>query len=310
MCRLGLLVMVVATSLHSIQSSSNTGDVKIEMQLSPMAGWQASWTASQAQSTSIAMIVDDCLLVVCRSPKSNVYKPPLLIDRSTDKNVVNELRVQEILNNDRPGAAPMVQYAPSWFPITSSTHCAMTGLAMDVEHLCRVMQKVADDYFNVYQTPVSTHDMTKKLARVLQSACMSEDSRPFGAQAMIVGCNDIKDSHPFCMYTLDPSGSWQSWGKATAIGKYAREVKGILGAKLRAMSESLFSTMSASQALILLVECWMEICKQQGLISNIDDWDVYLLKREYGTTSSFQLFRVQPEEFTKVLEEVSRTNAQ
>jgi 20S proteasome alpha/beta subunit len=368
-----ILVAIHGRHLVVFGSSSNNPsrvvDKDIIIQLSPIDGWQASWTASQAQGTAMAMVVqDDCLVVVCRSPRTNVYKYsllPLLLEEETrstpdddDDTWMDGLRLQKVIStvggtsSTSSTSIPMVQYAPSWFPLTGNACCAMTGLAMDVEHLCRVLQKLADDHYNVYQSSSSStphHTLVVTMAQLLQSACRMKESRPYGAQILLVGCNDNNNngnnnnnaascSPPsscpslfFGLYTIDPSGTWQSWGKATAIGKYARQVRMLLGSKLRRpkrqQQEDCSSTtsnnnnnnsnvmMTVSQGVELLLQCWIQACQQEQQTTSTtatatiasqkdEDWDVYILRKgkKKNSSSEMEMWKVPTEDISQLLE--------
>jgi 20S proteasome alpha/beta subunit len=281
-------------------SSSNIdgGTAKGEFPLTPISNWQESWTASQAQSTAVAMVVQDCVVILLRSPPNNVYQPALPMDEN--KVQVHGLQLQRI--GDSSSSCPMVQYAPSWFPVGGQSLCAMTGLAMDVEHLTRVLQKYVDDELIIFDRPSTTFSMMQMLSKVLRDVCMLKDTRPYGVQAMFIGCDDIDPQRKdgLCMYSIDPSGTWQSWGKATAIGKYGREMRRNLGRKLRSMS---LSSMSIPQAIENLVDCWREVCKQQNVnFNNNDDWDIVILQKDPHNKSKRYVYTVSKTEISKFLD--------
>jgi 20S proteasome alpha/beta subunit len=370
-----------STGSSSTSISSNSYGTNIELlSSSPIANWQASWTASQAHGTVMAMMVQNNqqMIIVCRSPSTNVYKPPLFPveqvevtngngDSTTSTLVLGGLHVQRIQtenfgnNNNNNNNMMMVQYAPSFFPVGTTTtattststncYCAMTGLAMDVEHLCRTIQKFADDHYNVYQTSPSTHDVTQRLAKTLSSVAATLEQRLYGVQVLMVGVDnsysnnkniyrrnsggdgDNDCSHNLtdrlCMYSIDPSGTWQSWGKATVIGKYARLIRGILGKKLRTLSLStssstssstttttsavstkvILSEMDLSQALEQLLECWIEVCRRQQhnvktTFKEAEDWDVFVLQRHPDKVSQCELFQVRQEQVMAIFEKI------
>jgi 20S proteasome alpha/beta subunit len=209
----------------------------------------------------------------------------------------------------------MIQYAPSWITVGSNTICAMTGLALDVEHLCRVLQKFADDHYNIYQTSLSTHVMTQRLAKLLQNACLFQGARPFGVQAMLIGCDDDIDrdnNDGLCIYSMDPSGSWQSWGRATAIGKYGREARKILSKKLQSSSSS-SSNMNLQDAVECLAECWKETCRQQNIAASNnakEDCQVLILRKDPKESTKSHLYRVPSEEMNRILEKVDNKLAE
>ena len=306
-----LIILLFCSCCHQGCASSRNNVV---VTLSPISGWQASWTASQAQGTAVAMTIGDCLVLFSRSPSTNVYKPSLDIitvreeDRDDDTNYLHGLRVERIEKDQPYTRNSMIQYAPSWITVGSNSICAMTGLALDVEHLCRVLQKFNDDHYNTYQKSLTTHVMTQRLAKLLQSVCLSQGGRPFGVQAMIIGCDDdIDDSDNndgLCIYSMDPSGSWQSWGRATAIGKYGLDVRRILSKKLQSPSSS---NMNLQDAVECLIECWKETCQQQNIAASNnakEDYQVLVLRKDPKDSTKSLLYRVPSEEMNRILEKV------
>ncbi len=278
-------------SIHVTLSSSISGDL-----LPPIPRWQESWTASQAHGTAMAMVVQDCVVMFMRSPASNVYKPQIT---STETITFNGLEVAKI----DAQLSPSMQYAPSWFPIGSHTVCAMTGLALDVEHLSRVLQKKVDDHWFVYQKSVTTHAMTQKLASVLQNECLGKGGRPYGVQCLLAGCDDINGG--LCLYSMDPTGSWQSWGTATAIGKFATETRKTLAKKL-----SSSRIVEIDEAINCLITSWKESCKEMGIDKTEDeDCEVLILRKDPNNSRKSSLFRVSNEHFDRIMNKVEGTIA-
>jgi len=259
--------------------------------LTPIPRWQESWTASQAHGTAMAMTVQDYLVLFLRSPSTDVYKPTF---STKDVTELGGLSVEKIEEEEQHAS---LQYAPSWFPIGSHTICAMTGLALDVEHICRILQKKVDDHFFVYQTPMTTHAMTQKVASILQNECLLKGSRPYGIQCMLVGCDDIDPSDGgLCIYTMDPTGSWQSWGRATAIGKFGTDVRSILARKLRSSSIT-----ELDAAVECLLGSWKETCKEQGIDEkDKEDYEVLILQRDIKNSRKSSLFRVSTNEVDRI----------
>lgn len=288
----------------------------------PIKNWQESWTASQAQGTAVALAVQDCVVLFLRSPSTNVYRPQIptvRLESSVDKEdetLEVELHGLPVEMVDREDPIMMVQYAPPWFAVGSHSICAMTGLAMDVEHLIRVLQKRVDDHYNLFQKSLTTHVMTQGLATVLQSVCLFAEGRPYGVQALLVGCDDIDDTiSPLCIYSIDPSGSWQSWGRATAIGKYALEVRQVLARNLRRLQQA-NTGMGGDQSIRpnlkesvqCLIESWKETCKKYNVMSdnqmNREEFEVLILQRDPQNGATSRLFRVPSKTVSLILESV------
>jgi 20S proteasome alpha/beta subunit len=291
-----IVLLQLWLSVHLTLSSSISGSKDL---LTPIPRWQESWTASQAHGTAMAMVVQDCLILFLRSPSTDVYKPtfsnPDVID-------FNGLRVERIGGEHQHAS---MQYAPSWFPIGSHGICAMTGLALDVEHICRVLQKKVDDYFFVYQTSMTTHAMTQKVASVLQNECLLKGSRPYGVQCMFVGCDDIDPRDGgLCIYSIDPTGTWQSWGRATAIGKFGQDVRRILAKKLQSSP----SITELDTAVECLLGSWKETCKDLGIDKNDEEvCEVLILQKDQKNSRKSCLFRVSTEEVDRIMDKVDST---
>jgi hypothetical protein len=140
-------------------------------EISPIRHWDASYAASCAQASCLAMKYQDFIVVFLRSPSTNAWKPtPSILNKELD---LFGLRVS-------PVEYSMVQFAPSWFSFLSSQVVAMTGLAADVEHVVRVIQRQGDSHFNVYDKSMTTHTMTQRLAAIFQQQAAVGGGRPYG----------------------------------------------------------------------------------------------------------------------------------
>jgi 20S proteasome alpha/beta subunit len=255
-------LICVGGSLASTRDSSGVS--------APVRHFEPSWAASGAQGTAVALRVEDSVLVFLRSPASNIWRPSSKSPQSPEEMIAG-LRVTPI----QPAQA---QFAPSWLSVGPNSFCAMTGLASDVEHLSRVLQKQVDAHWNIYDKHLTTHSMTMGLAETFQQATFS-GSRPFGVQVLLVGGDDYDEERTFCVYSIDPSGTWQSWGGTTAIGKYAKSVREELAKKRRIKPTSL------KEALEQIVDCWMETCKNQNInLHSSDDYQVLVLRKQKGDT--------------------------
>ena len=293
--RLLIVLPQVWLSVHLTLSSSISGTSGSKDILTPIPRWQESWTASQAHGTAMAMAVQDCLVMFLRSPSTNVYKP---VFSATDTLEVNGLRVERI---DGEHQHASMQYAPSWFPVGSHTLCAMSGLALDVEHISRVLQKKVHDHWFVYQTSMTTHAMAQKVASVLQNECLLKGSRPYGVQCILAGCDDIEGG--LCIYSIDPTGAWQSWGRATAIGKFGTDVRRVLAKKL--LSSSIKELDAAVECLL---GSWKETCQEQGIDRKDDeDYEVLIFQKDPKNSRKSCLFRVSSEEVDRIMNKVDST---
>ena len=323
-------------------SASSSGASSAAALASPIRHWDASWTASCAQGTAIAMSCQDCLLLFIRSPSSNVWKPSLVPPNDRPEDEEDNLLGLPVVCLQDPSTTTsatkhtQVHFAPSWLSFSNAL-CAMTGLASDVEHLARILQRQVDNYWNVYNKPLTTHDMTARVSRVLQHAAQSKGGRPFGVQMLLVGTDDIDAAdRKLCVYTIDPSGSWQSWvGGATAIGKYAKQVRQQLAKSLHASKPDEATASSATtaaaaattttttssssakdsddntalrRALERVVECWIETCQQEHVDAKAeDDYQVLILQKTNEMENpNGRMYMVNPENVRTIVEEARK----
>jgi len=120
-------------------------------------------------------------------------------------------------------------------------------------------------------------------------------------QALLVGGDDIDPSRGLCIYSIDPSGSWQSWGKGACIGRYSNKLR-----KELAKSFSSPSSPSLQEALSQLVNCWVEICKSENLsLSKEEDMEVLVLHRN-PTSGRSELFIVENDHVNKIFTELTK----
>lgn len=308
-----LLLLGLSLSFRSVLSSSRLSSSGGNTLPTPIPRWQESWTASQAHGTALAMVVKDCLVIFLRSPSTNVYRP--FLPSNEESTEVYGLALEQI---EQEHLQTFLSFAPQWFPVGSDTLCSMTGLGLDVEHICRVLQKRVEDHRFVYQTSMTTHSMVQAVASVLQKECLLKGSRPYGVQCLLVGCDDIESNGNSrggpCLYSIDPTGSWQSWGRATAIGKFGTDVRRILAKKLKGSPSS---TETLEKAVECLFECWKETCKDQGIgdTNDKDDCEVLVLRKDENNRQKTCLYRVSAEEIDRIMDGVesrisSTTNSQ
>jgi 20S proteasome alpha/beta subunit len=125
----------------------------------------------------------------------------------------------------------------------------------------------------------------------------------------------VDSNRTFCVYTIDPSGAWQSWGSGiTAIGKYAKIVQEQL-AKKRQINSALTQPKSLREALEHVLDCWVETCMSQNVVmrQEEEDYQVLVLHKNTGSYRSSagdvdcQLYMVDDDEVRKIVSE--RMNA-
>jgi 20S proteasome alpha/beta subunit len=315
-----LLLSILLCSLAMLTHASSAAATP-RGATSPIRHWDASWAASCAQGTAIAIRCENCALLFLRSPATNIWRPPI----ASHEEVINilGLDVIPVAAQHSSSADVRVQFGPSWLAFEMSL-CAMTGLASDVEHLSRVMQRQVDGHFNVYQKSPTTHVMRHTISRLLQQTTSSQGGRPFGAQILLLGCdgltNTAADRHPsatadgdsVCFYTIDPSGSWQSWGgRGTAIGKFAPQVRTQLS---KLVVKSIRDRSSKSDGLMeglkTIYTCWKLACKEENVINarEAEDYQVLVLWRDEDTQVC-RLGIIEEEYLNTILESVEEIMA-
>jgi len=98
--------------------------------------------------------------------------------------------------------------------ITDNIGVVYSGMGPDSRVLIRKGRKKAQQYFRMYKDPISTSQLVKELASIMQEFTQSGGVRPFGVSLLIGGF----DEQGYHLYQVDPSGSYWAW-KASAIGK-------------------------------------------------------------------------------------------
>jgi len=154
---------------------------------------------------------------------------------------------EEILQPICPG-----RYSPSLSILSTSSSplvLALTGFGPDVHHLSLSAAKVYSNHVQLYGgTVMRTDKMATVMADRLASAAMSEGSRPYGVQALVVGDRLVSTNGSgsggsgsgsgaggeMQLYTIDPAGGFRHWsGGGTAVGRDADMVRACLSRYLR-----------------------------------------------------------------------------
>jgi 20S proteasome alpha/beta subunit len=184
----------------------------------------------------------------------------------------------------------------------------MTGLASDVEHLSRRLQRHEDAHWNIYDTPLTTFSLQQKVAGVLQQTAQRQGSRPFGVQLLIMGCDDLSKDKGACLFTIDPSGSWQSWGRATAIGKYAAQTRKQLSKQLakqdKEQNENEDSSIALLKTLEDIVRAWKATCTEENVSRDVDEEYQALVLWRDEETSICRTAKVDDHVLQSILERV------
>lgn len=240
------------------------------MTSSPFRQFEPSWVASAAQGTVMVTTVKDSLVICVRSPSSDIWKPDPAVP-SGGQGFVDTLDGIAVT----PVDSSVVQFAPSWLQLGPNSLCFMTGLASDVEHLSRVLQQKVETHSNLYDKSISTHALATAFSKILIRPTIA-GGRPYAIQSLLVGTDDIDADQVFGVYSLDPSGAWQSWGGTTAIGKYAKTLRTRL-AKERNQS----TKRTVPEAIRYLLDAWTKTCSDQGIsLSDAnDDCQIFVLRK-------------------------------
>merc|ERR1712020_602029 len=98
--------------------------------------------------------------------------------------------------------------------LKASNGAVYSGMGPDYRQLIRRARKMAHQYKLVYGEPITTSEMVKRLATVMQEFTQSGGVRPFGVSLLIAGW----DSGRPWLFQCDPSGAYFAW-KSTAMGK-------------------------------------------------------------------------------------------
>ena len=115
----------------------------------------------------------------------------------------------------------------------------------------------------------------------------------YRVQALLIGGDDIDISRSFCIYSVDPSGGWQSWGQGTAIGKYAPQLRKEMAKNKAKKAENM------KEALSELTKIWTETCKAENVNLGADDeYQALLLQKSFDGCN---LFVVDEEKVTEIV---------
>lgn len=134
-------------------------------------------------------------------------------------------------------------------------------------------------------------------------AYKSPSSKRCSVQALLIGGDDVDPCRGLCMYSIDPSGGWQSWGKGASIGRYSNKLRNQLAKTLSSPP----SPSSLQEALSQLIGCWVEICMSENLgLSEEEDLEVLVLHRS-PTDGHCELFNVNNDHVKKMFSDLSKT---
>lgn len=204
------LLALVGLNLSRSYASSSLGDSGFTP---PVVNWGPAWAASSLHTTVVAIACKSSTIVV-------LYPGEKLTAIQTDEWIERDnLRVSLHHYSDH------LPKQKRWSDIGSKAVIFMTGLASDVDYLLRVLlEHVESDRILFDQsrcTPAIS--VVQKLTNQIQNEAKYKSGRPFGVQGLVLGQNSRGTTS---LFTVDPSGSYRSWGCATAIGRNASAVRG------------------------------------------------------------------------------------
>lgn len=237
------LIWMLVCLLHLVPDSTTSASTDAS---SPRSNWGPSWAASAAQGTVVAVscswkshddnnnsqgIIILMRYAVSRRSPTKARQSEHEVVNKDDKLLVDGLQVTPF----RSEAISISDSSKRWTLLGPNTLSCMTGLVSDVDHLTLLLQKNVDTHRLIYE---GTHDysplqVAQLLAGHLQEAAKWDGGRPFGVQALLVG----RQRSDWTLLTLDPSGGYRSWGRATAIGRTAFSVRKHLHQQLRDREE-------------------------------------------------------------------------
>ena len=210
--------------------------------LSPVRNLESSLAAAAAHGTIVAVTAklaesqndneigsDMATIILTRSPtvRSNLTLDFMRnhgYDEEDDDSIEDMFRSQ-LLIGPVPTTAGMVHL------LHSSLAVGMTGFASDVRYLSRFLANLNVNFEHLHGRSsssaagsLSALKATRALSSKLSNVAMISGARPYGVEAIIVG--------PGSICTVDPSGCFHRWNKASAIGKYSQQIRKRLTALL------------------------------------------------------------------------------
>lgn len=246
-----LLLHHVATTNASTMGTSST---------SPVPHFSESLAASSAHGTIVAISCSDpdyrgsgssgsnksCILVIAHSPFREERHDDNIPCDSTDE----------------------LDRIPHYGSITSNLHylhsdllLGMTGFAPDVNHLLRSFANTALHYEHVMSSDLLELEPTRTIpvrklviqgiSKELRNAALSNNGRPYGVQALIVGRKPTLE-----IYTVDSIGGWTHWGGgATAIGRNNQKIRIHLAAELQKRNTNNTQLLTIEEAVRIALTC-------------------------------------------------------
>jgi 20S proteasome alpha/beta subunit len=228
----------------------------------PIGSLQSSLTASEGHGTvaAIQSFGDiDYVVIVSRSPSEsncNLTRASLAnsrIEEAADTEYINHDYNEKDFSGSRNSFLSPITFRGAitrplqnmeseknkWKRESKTLHVlheeagiclAMTGFASDVKHLVRYVANVVSEHDYLYGGDApNVHSLVRDtLSSYMRDATTLGGSRPFGAQALVVGNSNgnLLSSGKMQIFTLDPSGNFRHCiGGVATIGKNSELVR-------------------------------------------------------------------------------------
>mmetsp|Transcript_6837 Transcript_6837/g.9987 ORF Transcript_6837/g.9987 Transcript_6837/m.9987 type:complete len:278 (-) Transcript_6837:83-916(-) len=168
----------------------------------PVHNLQASLTASIAHGTTVAMRVDDSVIIVHRSPKSMSKFQALQSKTSGSSFKKHGLTLLPFISHSR------------WSLLAPNLFCTMTGFSSDISHLMMVLSRTNELHHINFNQQLPLHKSVLSLSSILKDATKQKGGRPFGIEALLIG---IDKDNEWQIYSCNPTGLYRHFSRGTSI---------------------------------------------------------------------------------------------
>mmetsp|Transcript_7929 Transcript_7929/g.12141 ORF Transcript_7929/g.12141 Transcript_7929/m.12141 type:complete len:280 (+) Transcript_7929:195-1034(+) len=168
----------------------------------PVHNLQASLTASVAHGTTVAIKVQDAVVIINRSPKPNSKFPALQPKTSALPFTKHGLKLLPFKSK------------PQWGMLAPNLFCTMTGFSADISHLMMVLSRTNEKHNVDFHQPLPLHKSVLSLSSILKDATKQQGARPFGVEALIIG---LDRDNEWQLYSCNPSGLYQHFPRGRSI---------------------------------------------------------------------------------------------